>query len=161
MAEPTDLQTKVKRLRNMRGKFDLGQDFTYGIFDRDEAHVLGGTGLHLRTDPGAREIGYWIHKNHINRGLATEATAALIKVAFLIDRVDRIEIHCDPENLASAAVPKKLGFSHEATLRRRDLTPEGEPRDTMIWTLFASEYPMSKAVVAEIEAYDVIGRRIV
>jgi len=58
--------------------------------------VLGSTGLHTRVGAGAREIGYWIHQDYINQGLATEATAALTKVAFAIDQVTRIEIHCDP-----------------------------------------------------------------
>lgn len=156
--EPTDLQTKIERLRSFRGGFDLGQDFTYGIFNRDETSVLGGTGLHLRVGKDARELGYWIHREHINQGFATEAAAALTKVAFLIDNVDRVEIHCDPNNLASAAIPKKLGFLHEATLRRRELFSEDNPRDTMIWTLFAKDYPLSKAAKTEIEAYDVIGR---
>lgn len=33
--EPTDVEAKVQLLRGFRGKFDLGQDFTYGIFDAD------------------------------------------------------------------------------------------------------------------------------
>jgi RimJ/RimL family protein N-acetyltransferase len=54
-------------------------------------------------------------------------------------------------------VPHKLGFCHEATLRHRLRTPDGQPRDTMVWTLLAHEYPTSPAA-AEIEAFDVMGR---
>jgi len=43
--EPEPLQAKVERLRRFRGMFDLGQDFVYAILDRDEARLLGGTGL--------------------------------------------------------------------------------------------------------------------
>jgi RimJ/RimL family protein N-acetyltransferase len=77
--------------------------------------VLGGTGLHTRAGAGTGEIGYWVHKDYINQGLATEATAALTKVAFLIERVARVEIHCDPNNVRSAAVPRKLRFCQGAT----------------------------------------------
>ena len=156
--EPTDLHRKIEHLRRCRGEFDLGQDFVYGMFDRAETQVLGGTGLHTRAGAWAREIGYWVHKDHINQGLATEVTAALTKVAFLIDRVARIELHCDPNNVRSAAVPRKLGFCHEATLRHRTRTPAGQPRDTMVWTLLAHEYHASPAAAAEIEAFDVMGR---
>jgi RimJ/RimL family protein N-acetyltransferase len=107
-----------------------------------------------------REIGYWIHKDHINQGLATEATAALTRVAFTIDKVTRVEIHCDPANVRSAAVPRKLGFRHEAILRQRTLGVDGRLRDTMIWTLLADEYPASPAAAAEIEAFDVVGQRL-
>ena len=158
--EPQDLSAKVERLRSWRGKFDLDQDFVYGIFGPDEKDVLGSSGLHTRVGEGAREIGYWIHVDHINQGLATEVAAALTKVAFEVDGVLRVEIHCDPQNVRSAAVPRKLGFVHEATLRERTTDAEGERRDSMIWTLFADEYPGSRPQKAKIEAYDAVGRRI-
>jgi RimJ/RimL family protein N-acetyltransferase len=158
--EPQELQDRVGWLRRARGKFDLDRDFVYGIFSPDESQVLGGTGLHTRVGEGAREIGYWIHQDYINQGLATETAAALTKVAFEVDEVNRVEIHCDPQNVRSAAIPRKLGFVHEATLRQRVADADGERRDTMIWTLFADEYPTSPAASAEIEAFDAIGQRI-
>lgn len=158
--EPTDLQAKIDLLRHFRGGFDLGQDFVYGILNRDENQVLGGSGLHTRVGQGALEIGYWIHADHINQGFATETAAALTRVAFEINGVDRVEIHCDLDNVCSAAVPRKLGFTHEATLRRRAVTTGGEPCDAMIWTLFADEYPASAAARAELEAFNAIGQKV-
>jgi len=158
--EPTDLQAKIDLLRLFRGNFDLGQDFVYGILSRDESQVLGGSGLHTRVGEGALEIGYWIHADHLNQGFATEASAALTKVAFEVNGVDRVEIHCDPENVRSAAVPRKLGFGHEATLRRRLAQEGGELSDLMFWALFADEYPASAAAKAEVEAFDVVGQKI-
>ena len=159
--EPEDIQKRIELLREWRGKFDLGQDFVYGIFNQDETLVLGSTGLHTRAGEGAREIGYWIHKDHINQGFATETGAALTKVAFEIDYVTRVEIHCDPRNVRSAAIPRKLGFTHEAILRQRVPFADGRLYDTMIWTLLADEYPSSPVASVEIEAFDVIGRRII
>lgn len=160
MNEPTDLQAKVEQLRRYRGNFDLDRDYVYGIFNRDESKVLGGTGLRTRAGEGALEISYWIHVEHINQGLATEAASALTKVAFEVNGVRRVEIHCDPENVRSSEVPRKLGFVHEATLRRRRVTPKGKLRDTMIWTLLDDEYPASEASRVGVAAYDVMGRRI-
>lgn len=159
--EPTDLQAKIDLMRLFRGNFDLEKDFTYGIFNLEESKVLGGTGLHTRPEGKAREIGYWIHKDHINQGLATEVTGALTKVAFKVENVYRVEIHCGPANVRSAAIPRKLGYQHEATLRRRYVTGESQPRDTMIWSLFDDEYPTSPASEIQIEAYDAAGRRII
>ena len=107
-----------------------------------------------------REIGYWIHADRIHQGIATQASAALTRVAFEIDHVARVEIHCDPANVRSAAVPRKLGFTHEATLRHHTLLQDGEFRDTMIWTLLASEFPNSPSARADIEAFDAMGRKI-
>ncbi len=156
--EPTDIETKIALIRRFRGQFDLGQDFVYGIFDREETQVLGGTGLHTRLGADAREIGYWVRADRINRGIATETAGALTRVAFEIDRLDRVEIHCDADNVRSAAVPRKLGYTHEATLRRRRVA--GKVRDTMVWTLLADDYAGSSAASVPIEAFDAIGRRL-
>jgi RimJ/RimL family protein N-acetyltransferase len=142
-----------------RGNFDLDTDYVYGIFDSHEKSVLGGTGLHTRRGEGAREIGYWIHKDFVNRGLGTEASAALVKVAFEVDKVERVEIHCDPRNLRSAAIPRKLGFTHVATLPwSGDALNERD--EEMVWMLFADTYPASPAAETAIEAYDVMGQRV-
>lgn len=157
---PEKLQAVIDRIRHWQGEFNLGIDFVYGIFNLDESRVLGGAGLHTRRGDKVREIGYWIHRDHINQGLATETAAALARVAFEIDCVQRVEIHCDPENVRSAAVPRKLGFVHEATLRRRVVDSTGNLRDSMLWTLLDDEYPGSPASRAQIEAFDAMYRSI-
>lgn len=158
--EPQTLDEKIELLRQMRGKFDLGHDFTYGILDAHEQQALGGTGLHTRIGPGAREIGYWIHVAHIGRGYATEAASALVRVGFEIDKLQRIEIHIGPANVRSQAVARKLGFHHEATLRARAEDAAGQPRDTMIWSLFADDYAQSPSVMRPLRAFDAAGRQI-
>ncbi|MBN1668488.1 MAG: GNAT family N-acetyltransferase [Anaerolineales bacterium] len=159
--EEEPLQNYIDRLRTFRGNFDLGQDFVYGIFNRQGDQVLGSSGLHTRLGMRAREIGYWIHVDHINQGLASECAAALTRVAFEVEGMDRVEIHCDPRNLASAAVPRKLGYQHEATLGRRIFWSDDEVSDSMIWTLFAPQYPGSPAARVPFAAYDALGRQIV
>lgn len=157
--EPEPFEEKVKRLHSFRGKFDLQQDYVYGIFNREETRLLGGTGLHTRLSENELEIGYWIHKDFVNQGLVTESTAALVKVAFEIIHVHRIEIHCDPGNLASAAVPRKLGFTHEGTLRAKTSFLDGWS-DSMIWGLLESEYANSPSVKAEIKVFDTLGNAL-
>jgi RimJ/RimL family protein N-acetyltransferase len=157
--EPTTLQEKIDRLRIFRGKFDLGQEFVYGIFNPEETRVLGGAGLHTRGSTVSLEIGYWIRKDATQQGYATELSMALVKVAFEIHQTNRVEIRCDPKNVYSAAVPRKLGFTHEGTLRKVYLNQD-EMSDTMIWALLAAEYPTSPAAAIEIQAYDAIERKL-
>jgi len=149
--EPQTLDEKLQLLRRFRGEFDLDQDYTYGIFLGDQ--YIGGTGLHTRVGPNAREIGYWIAREHAGQGLATEAAAALTRVGFEVDGVARIEIHCAPWNRASARVAEKLGYTHEATLRGRATDAAGAPRDAMIWTRFST-------LEAPLEAFDGLGRKL-
>lgn len=157
------LDQQVDKLRRFRGMCDRGEDLIYGIFareGREDREVLGGTGLHMRHGPHAREIGYWIHAAHVGRGIATEAATALVRVAFEIDRVDRVEIHCSPANPRSARVAQKAGLRHEATLRRRLFVPGREPRDTMIWSIFADEWRARTEPAIAIEAFDAADRPI-
>lgn len=157
--EPEPIEEKIQRLKQFRGNFDLGQNFTYGIFNPEETKLIGGTGLHTRLGENELEIGYWIHKDYINQGLVTESTAALVKVAFEIIQIHRLEIHCDPENFASAAIPRKLGFTHEGTLRAKTRFLDGWS-DSMIWGLLETEYPDSPSSKAEIAAFDANGRQV-
>jgi RimJ/RimL family protein N-acetyltransferase len=156
--EPQPLEEKIALLRRFRGQFDLGEDFVYGIFARDESHVVGGTGLHRRVGEDAFEIGYWIRVSRAGEGLATEATAALTRVALELCGVDRVEIRIDPANERSRAIPRRLGFTEEATLRRRLQYPE--PRDVVVYSLFADGFASSPPAAAAVEAYDATGRRV-
>lgn len=160
-SEPEPLDAKIERLRRFRGAFDLDDDYVYGIFDPEEKRVLGGTGLHTRVGPEAREIGYWIHADHVGRGYATETAAALTRVAFEVDEVARMEIHCDPANGRSAAVPRKLGYTHDGTLRRGGGASDGGRGETMIWSMLRHEFPTSPAAEQHVEAYDVVGERLI
>jgi RimJ/RimL family protein N-acetyltransferase len=157
--EPQSLDEKVALLRKWRGQFDLDEDHPYGVFDRDDSTVLGAAGLHPRLDGNAREIGYWIHVAHVGRGLATEAAGALTRVGFELVGLDRVEIHCGPANPRSARIAEKLGYKHEATLRARMIL-RGQPRDTMIWSLFADEYKGSPAAKLKLRAFDCAGRSL-
>jgi RimJ/RimL family protein N-acetyltransferase len=157
--EPLTIDERVELLRRFRGEFDLGHDFIYGIFDREETRVLGGTGLHTRRGRDVREIGYWIHASFIRRGLATENTKALVRVAFEIERVSRVEIRCDPNNVASSSIPRKLGFTRKGVLEGDPEFP-GANRDTEIWNLRGEAYPGSPSYGVEVVAMDALERVI-
>ena len=128
--EPTDLDGIARRLERFRDEFDSGVSFVYAVFDSAETEVLGEAGLMPRLGPGALEIGYWVHVAHVGRGLATEATRALTIAGLSLPEVGRIEIHCDPANAPSAAVPRKLGY--------RPSTHSG-PGDTLVFGLDSLE----------------------
>lgn len=158
--EPKSLDDRVAFMRSMRARFDTDEDYVFGIFDAAEKVVLGGTGLHRRVGPRAFEIGYWVHSAHINRGIATEVSGALTRVGFAIYDVLRMEIHCDPKNDRSAAVPRKLGYHYDGTLRGRLVQDDGTLRDTMVWTLQRGELAASAAAKVEARAFDAIGREL-
>jgi RimJ/RimL family protein N-acetyltransferase len=160
--DPESVEQKVELLRGFRGRFDLGEDYVYGILSADESAVLGGTGLHTRSPDGAFEIGYWIRTDRTGEGLATEATAALTRVAFEVAGVERVVVRVDPENAPSIAIPRKLGFVEEGTLRRVLHGPDGTPgkRDAVVFALVRDEFGASPAASARLQAFDAVGDRV-
>ena len=96
--------------------------------------LAGGCGLMRRIGPGGLEIGYWVHQAWTRRGLATAASAALVEAAFRLPGVDRIEIVHDELNVASAGVPRKLGFT-EVARRPLDLPPPAGTGTGIVWRL--------------------------
>ena len=157
--EPASVEAKIDLIRKFRSSFDRGEDYVYGVFNSEETRALGGSGLHTRVGEEGFEIGYWIHKDFVGQGLATELAAGLTKVAFELYLVQRMEIHCAVQNVASAAVPRKLGYVHEATRRRLGFAHGGKS-DSMIWTLFADEYPNTPGASAEVKVFDIVGNQL-
>ena len=96
--------------------------------------MVGSCGLHRRVGPGGYEIGYWVHGAHTRHGYATAAVVALTSLAVSQPGITFVEIHHDRANVASAAVPRKLGFElfGEARVERR--TP-AESGVTLVWRM--------------------------
>jgi RimJ/RimL family protein N-acetyltransferase len=154
---PEPLAVKQQQLRFFRAQFDLDTDYTFGIFNPSETLLLGGTGLHKRGGDYRLEIGYWIDAQSVGQGYVTEAVKALVYAAFHYHGVKGIDICCDPRNHASYAVAQRCGFTHKETLSGKDLTPDGKPRDTMVWCM---EQPETLRLPFSMTVYDAAHHRI-
>jgi RimJ/RimL family protein N-acetyltransferase len=157
---PEPLDDVVERLRGFRADFDRDENWILGVFEPDERRVLGGTGLHARQGPGGLEIGYWLRADAVGNGFATEVAGVLTRVGLEHCGADRIEIRVDPANVSSLAIPRRLGFREEATLRRRLPTREGPLRDAVVFTLFADEVEGAAAGEIGFRGYDAAGREL-
>jgi RimJ/RimL family protein N-acetyltransferase len=80
------------------------------IVERGSAEpvLVGACGLGRRPS-GAVELGYWIARDHWNRGFATEAGMALLAIAQAL-ALPRLEASYFVDNPASGRVLEKLGF---------------------------------------------------
>jgi RimJ/RimL family protein N-acetyltransferase len=126
--------------------WDEGTEYNYAIMtavpggsalaDRALAGraLAGSIGLMTRCGPGGLEIGYWVHRAYTGRGLATAATAALVRQAFGLPGVDWVEIVHDELNVASGQIPRKLGFT-EVERRLLDPPPPSGTGTGVVWRL--------------------------
>ncbi len=100
-----------------------GGDVLLGIWRGEQ--VVGSSGLHRRIGEGGLEIGYWVHVDHAGQGIATATARAATELAFTVPGIDRVEIHHDVTNVASARVPEKLGYTliGQVPTSRADVAP--------------------------------------
>lgn len=115
--------------------WDACEEFQFVIRGRrgeDAEALVGMCGLHDRVGVGGLEIGYWVRSDCTGRGVATSAALALTDSALGLEGVSRVEIHCDATNLASAAIPPKVGYHLDRTEARSPVSP-GETGQFMIW----------------------------
>ncbi len=132
------------------------------MFDAAAGALIGGVGMHRTLGLDGRTLSYWVAAGQLGRGYATEAAAAMTRVAFRLEGVGRVEIHVDADNVRSAAVPTRLGFRQVA--RRGLLVNMGAPqlveRPIHIYRLTVATYPRSSAAGAPLEAFDREGARL-
>ncbi|MFF3276040.1 GNAT family N-acetyltransferase [Streptomyces chrestomyceticus] len=126
-------------LARCHDEWQTRQAFTYAI--TSDAAVIGSGGLHRRIGTGGLDLGYWIHPHWTGQGLATMAATALVDQGFRLTGIDRIEIHHDAANTASAAVARRLRFTE---IERRP-APEGpsapgEAGIDVIWRMTADQW---------------------
>ena len=96
----------------------------------------------LTVEPPAQrqgEIGFVFHPEHQGRGYATEASAALLALAFDTYDLHRVYGRLEARNLASARVLEKLGMRKEGHLIENEWV-KGEWQSEAVYALLAREW---------------------
>lgn len=114
-----------------------GDVYNYAI-EADGGALLGMCQSYRYADPRGRRLGYWLHPAATGRGIATRATAALVAEMFTLPEVEYLEIEHDVANTASAAVPRRLGFTE---LRHEQGTPPTAAAGTGTFAIWRLDRP--------------------
>jgi len=139
--EAADHRNQRARIAEADEMWAAGSVFIYVMIPADrggqpgsdqDAEVAGTIGLHRRVGDDAIEIGYWTAAAHTRRGYATAAARALTSVAMALPGIRHVEIHCDEANIASAAIPRALGYRLDRVEAHERDAP-GESGRRMIW----------------------------
>lgn len=86
------------------------------VTDGELAGVIGYHGVDW--DNRRTSIGYWQSEARQGRGAMTEAVRLLAEHALSVWELNRVEIRAAVENRRSRAIPERLGFRQEATMRK-------------------------------------------
>lgn len=100
-------------------------------------HVIGFVRLAL-SGVKAAKLGYAIHTDFQGHGYATDAARTLTAYGFDQLGLHRITAAVGPDNAASIAVLKCLGFTNEGRLRDHVFT-NGAWRDSLLFSLLSHE----------------------
>ena len=105
-----------------------------------ERRLIGVVSLRMKNDADrTANLGYAFNRQYWNQGHATEATRALLDVAFRLLNAHRVWASCDTRNIGSYRVMEKLGMRREAHLRK-DVWQKGEWRDSYRYAVLEEEW---------------------
>lgn len=125
-------------LKNLKAFNQGGQKLTTFIF---KENILVGSIALVKIDKKHRfvEIGYWLREDYQGNGIITRSCKRLIDYTFKTMEINRIVIKIAKPNIKSLAIPQKLGFIHEGTLREALYINE-EYFDLEIFSLLRKEW---------------------
>ena len=85
------------------------------------------------------EIGFIVHPDHQGHGYATEASRALLQLAFEDLKLHRVVGHLEARNEASARVLEKLGMRREAHFVENEYV-KGEWQSGLVYAILDREW---------------------
>lgn len=128
-------------VRRMQAAWLKREDFVFGMWEKLSQTLVGACGLH---DPDWTTpkfmIGYWISPSFEGKGFITEAVKLLTAFGFEHLKANRLYISCDADNIRSAAVAARVGYTQEAYLRHERKNVRGQLSDTLIFGITRGDY---------------------
>jgi RimJ/RimL family protein N-acetyltransferase len=121
-----------------RSQQDDRPDYMLAVTRLDDDRLIGFARLGP-TGVQAAHLGYAIAADHWGHGYATDASRTLVRFAFENLDLHRVSAAIGPENLASVAVVKRLGFSYEGRIRHHVFTNDAW-RDSLLYSILTDEY---------------------
>ena len=128
-------------IRDSVNAWHEGRAFDFAIRYRDDSRThLGNISVWFTSRQSlVGEMGYWIRTDHSRSGVATEAGARVLQVAFEELGMHRVSMRIAVGNTGSEKVAQKLGFTREGLLRE-ELLVAGQWLDHSVWGLLEPEY---------------------
>uniref|UniRef100_UPI0030DD7950 GNAT family N-acetyltransferase n=1 Tax=Coleofasciculus sp. FACHB-125 TaxID=2692784 RepID=UPI0030DD7950 len=98
-------------------QFAANNGFHAGIWYQGK--MAGAIGCHeIDWENRATSIGYWLGENFPGCGIMIKSCRTLVNHTLVELKLNRVEIRAAVENSKSRAIPEKLGFTNEGTLRQ-------------------------------------------
>lgn len=116
-SKPTTLMEANAEVKYCRNLFYTRQGIYWTIAKKSDNQMIGAVGLYINNMHQRGEITYDLSIDYWRQGIMEKALRAVIEYAFKEIKLVRIEAVTRHDNTASIALLKKLGFTHEGTLK--------------------------------------------
>lgn len=139
---PAPGETRAYVARALQGQTD-GLMLPFAIRESGSGEIVGTTRYYdIVADPARLAIGYtWYARRWQKSHLNVACKRLLLRHAFeVLGRVG-VEFHTDHRNLDSQRAIERLGACREGVLRAHKRRPDGSLRDTVCYSILASEWP--------------------
>jgi RimJ/RimL family protein N-acetyltransferase len=101
--------------------------------------------MNIRVKDLALEIGYtWVASKFQRTAVNTEAKLLLLTNAFEGMNSNRVELKTDARNTRSQKAIERIGAVKEGVLRNHMVAQGGFVRDTVMYSIIKSEWPVVK-----------------
>jgi RimJ/RimL family protein N-acetyltransferase len=139
-----DLEAYVQRAL---GQQNDGVALPFATVERDSGRAIGSTRFaQFEREHSRIEIGWtWIGREWQRTAINTEAKLLMLTHAFDTLGMRRVELKTDVLNERSRRAIARLGAVEEGVLRQHVVTRSGRVRDTVYYSILASEWPTVRA----------------
>ena len=136
-----DLQTRspADYLAAKREAWAKGTGASFAIRGATRPDIFLGQVFIERDDDGRGSVGYWLLEDGRGKGRATRAVRLMASWALPEMRLGRLQLHTDPENVASQRVAERAGFTREAVLRAYNGRRDGTRADAVVYSLLPQD----------------------
>ncbi len=119
----------------------------FSIVEISTGRILGSTRFcNIDVKSQRLEIGYTWYRQSVQRsGVNTECKLLLLQHAFEQLQCIAVEFRTNWHNLKSRAAIARLGAKQDGILRQHQLMPDGQYRDTVVFSIINSEWPAVKS----------------
>lgn len=146
-ADATQLRTLLSSAILKRG---TGEQYPFTVIDKVSGAMIGCTMFH-NIFPAHRklEIGWtWYHPGYWRTGYNRECKLLLLTYCFEQLKTLRVQFQVDQINVRSCTAVEGLGASREGLLRNDRITASGRYRNTVMFSIIDTEWPVVQAGLA-------------
>lgn len=129
--------------------YQLGTRYTFMIVDKATGQLAGSTSYGNISVPDKRlEIGWtWLSRDYRGTGLNRHCKFLLLRYAFEVLQMERVELKGDALNIRSRKAMLKIGATEEGILRSHTLMHDGRRRDTIYYSILRPEWEQIKNTI--------------